>query len=183
MLSILLLRVFNDASPVSEKILRMYSKATEDYLPSDHPNSKYSMIYTNNLIWNLVKEEDEELFAHLNMHMLNDPDEGNGAVSPPSQQWNKAFGGIFKEGRKELPPGLALVKGWLETGFIGWLPEFGVIFIWDQMALLGSQHQRFLVRLCVQLLKFFRQPLLESTTMFATALRQCGRRMRSKVVI
>lgn len=106
-------------------------------------------------------------------------------ILPPSQEWNRAFGGIFKEARKELPLGMALVKGWLETGFLGWLPEFGVIFIWDQLALLGgtpSQNQRFVARLCAQLLKLLRDPLLESTRMFASVIRKAGRLLRSKVL-
>jgi hypothetical protein len=186
MLSLLLLRVFHTESPVSEKILRMYSKAVEDFLPSDHPNSKYSMIYTNNLIWHSVKLEDPELFGHMREYLQEDPDEGDDLLTAAvPQQWNKAFGGIFKEGRKEMPMGMPLVKGWLDTGFIGWLPEFGVIFIWDQLALLGgapSQNQRFIVRLCVQLLKHFRQPLLDSKKMFPSKLRECGRGLRSKEV-
>ena len=189
MISILLLRVFHAESPVSEKILRMYNKAVEDCLPSDHPNSKYSMINTNNLIWNILKEEDKELFTHLKTNLTEDVEiEGIQSLPvPPSHQqdWNnKAFNGIFKEKRKEMPSGMPLVKGWLDTGFIGWLPEFGVIFIWDQLAVLGAdpmQSQRFMVRLCVLLLKHFRQTLLAIANSFPSTLRACGINMRSKV--
>ena len=92
----MLLRVFHDDSPVSEKILRMYryfvlaclliglillfsgvfSKITEEYFPSDHPNGKYSLIYTNNLIWQIIKEEDTELFLHVKRYISEDPDDG-----------------------------------------------------------------------------------------------------------
>ena len=105
-------------------------------------------------------------------------------MRPPSQEWNKSFGGVFKKARKELPLGLALVKGWLETGFLGWLPEFGVIFIWDQLALLGgtqTHNQRFVVRLCVQLLKLIREQLLSTTSKFVSTLRAAGKSLRSKV--
>ena len=182
MIALLLLRVFHDTSPVSEKILRMYSKAVEDFLPSEHPNNKYSMIYTNNLVWNILKDEDEELFGHLKEHLKQYVSELE-EFEPPSE-WNKPFGGIFKKGRQEMPMGLPLIKGWLDTGFLGWLPEFGVIFIWDQFSLLGgspSQNQRFIVRLCVQLLKHHRQLLLDNSELHVTALRKSGRAMRSKV--
>lgn len=105
---------------------------------------------------------------------------------PLVQEWNRSFGGIFKHSRKELPMGMALIKGWLDTGFLGWLPEFGVIFIWDQLALLGgtpTQNQRFVARLCAQLLRLLRGPLLESTSMFASVLRKSGRELRSKVCL
>lgn len=85
-----------------------------------------------------------------------------------------------------MPVGLALVKGWLETGFMGWLPEFGVIFIWDQLALLGAtqtHNQRFVVRLCVQLLKLMREQLLSTTSKFVSTLRATGKRLRSKVFL
>lgn len=104
-------------------------------------------------------------------------------VSTPDG-WNLSFGGIFKKIKKEMPLGMALVKGWLDTGFLGWLPEFGVIFIWDQLALLGgtsTQNQRFVVRLCVQLLKLMRDALLGATNSFASVLRKCGKTLRSKV--
>lgn len=80
MIAILLLRVFHEDSPVSEKMLRMYNKIVEEYLPSDHPNAKYSLIYTNNLIWNIIKREDEALFLHLKEHMPKDRNGGEVAL-------------------------------------------------------------------------------------------------------
>ena len=75
MMALLLLRVFNEDSPVSEKILRIHYQATTTILPSSHPNVKYSMIYANNLIWQLLKDEDNELFKHFKIHLACDVDE------------------------------------------------------------------------------------------------------------
>jgi hypothetical protein len=44
MVSILLLRVFARESPVSEKMLRLYSRITEECLSSEHANGKFRFV-------------------------------------------------------------------------------------------------------------------------------------------
>ena len=41
--SILILKLFPYESPISEKILRLYQRVTDECLPSDHFNRKYSL--------------------------------------------------------------------------------------------------------------------------------------------
>ena len=63
--SSLLLKLYPDDSPISEKILQLYQKICDVCLPSEHYNRKYSMANVTQKIWALLGERDPDLYNHL----------------------------------------------------------------------------------------------------------------------
>ena len=61
----LLLKLFPEESPISEKILRMLQRINDECLPSEHFNRKYSNAAITQNVWNALSEVDSELFFHL----------------------------------------------------------------------------------------------------------------------
>lgn len=68
-ISTLLLKLYPDDSPISEKILQLYHKACDVCLPSEHYNRKYSMANVTQKIWSLLGERDPDLYNHLQQYV------------------------------------------------------------------------------------------------------------------
>ena len=66
--SYLLMKTYPDESPVSEKILRMFQRANEEFMPSGHFQRKYSIASVAQAIWGRLLQQDAELHGHLQMH-------------------------------------------------------------------------------------------------------------------
>lgn len=66
----LLMSVFTNESPVSEKILRIYRRILNEILPSEQLHRDYSTANISIKAWNLLFQRDPELYHHLQKHAL-----------------------------------------------------------------------------------------------------------------
>jgi len=196
-ISILLLRALPNDSPVSEKILRIFRRIITECLPSEQLHKGFSIANVAKDAWKRLLIEDPELHNFLQNGTVH-------ALTPPDSSAESGSGGGGEEGeevaanatdppvpaspsRQDIPKSLTLLKGWLETGFVGWVPEHTAILLWDQLALNGSrseQCQALFPILCCVLLISMRKELLAAPAheSLLEALKRCGRSLKTKDV-
>ncbi len=88
----------------------------------------------------------------------------------------------------EVPRSLLLLRGWLEDGFMGWLGENTVLYIWDQLTLFGANPATFrelLPIICVVLMCCMREELMKvpQGSDLVVALREIGRKLRTRNMV
>lgn len=198
-----LLRTFPSEPPTSEMMLRMTFRLSSDLLPSEQLQKDYSLATVALSAWQLLAIKDSELHAHLQEHVddvvtaetsnasRSTRGEGQGNEEEDDEEGGGDEGAIWAAGGPSIratvyPKSFILLRGWLETCFVGWLPEHGALFLWDQLVLRESSPSTFkqlLPRLCCALLQLLRVDLLKTRTDFVKALRVKGQRLRSRAII
>jgi len=126
----------------------------------------------------------------------DDESAGNGKQSGKSNASNQSAkgptGGLSKTSMDplamEVPRSFLLLRGWLEDGFMGWLGEYTVLYIWDQMVLFGAHPAIFreiLPIFCCILLRAMRVSLLSLPPGrdLIEMLRTFGRQLRTRNVV
>lgn len=56
---------FPDASPISEKILRLFKHVHDDFLPSEQMHHSYSIASTAKTAFALLSKEEPTLYSHV----------------------------------------------------------------------------------------------------------------------
>jgi hypothetical protein len=180
----LLMHVFPLESPVSEKMLRAFSRITKELLPAEILSKQYSLASVSQSAWSLLAERDAALYHHLQQSMEEKSGDNLGLRFIENSRRNGKHHSAKQS--TTLPASLMLLKGWLESGFVGWLPQFGLFFLWDQLFLLGANSQNFaeyLPRICCCLLQLLRDNLLECREGFVSVLERSGRALGSARLI
>lgn len=168
--AVLLMRVFPLDAPVSEKVLKMFTRITGGCLPSELLHREYSTASVAQETWKMLLARDPQLHEFLQNSSRVDGDDEAASVS------------------RSIPQSLLCLKGWLETGFLGWIPEHAALFLWDQLVLEGAKPETFedlLPVLCFGLLQLLREALLakpRDQTVVA-CMQVAGRALRSRDVI
>jgi hypothetical protein len=185
-----LLKVFPNEPPVSEMMMRMAFRLNADLLPSEQLQKDYSLATVAHQCWSLLAVKDPELHTHLqacvedtvaaneDVEERTDADDGDEAAV-------RAAGGASTRSTV-YPKSFILLRGWLESCFLGWLPEHGVLFLWDQLLLredIMAAYRGMLPRFCCCMLQLMRYNLLGKDTGLLIVLRSSGRMLRTKVII
>jgi hypothetical protein len=163
MTCIMLMYAFPSEPPTSEKMLRLMKRIVGECLPSEQLNKNYSLASTADAAWVILQQNDRELYDHLQ----------NSEIS------------IENESSTEAPRSLQLLSIWLETCFVGYLAEHAVLFIWDQLALLGGTsdvYQSYLPQICCLLLQLLREDLLKAQSALREILLVSGRALKTTII-
>ena len=205
-MSLLLMRIFPEDSPVSEKILRLYKRMNTEILPSEQLHRAYSLSNIAIKVFDIVFNKDQLLYNHIQTKLNHEEKElprmNGGEQSVPSSTGSSssasgaigdlgslgvppvaaAIGGTnasatqsnlsnmsitdkrsllkLHQSKSDLtatsgnatgadsakqpyftqdssPPSLILLRGWLETGFVGWFNPSSVLYIWDVLLCFG----------------------------------------------
>jgi hypothetical protein len=64
-IALMILIVFPDASPISEKLLRLFRHIRKECLPSEQMHHSYSIISTSKSAFSLLSKEEPALYAHI----------------------------------------------------------------------------------------------------------------------
>ena len=155
----LLMRLFPNASPVAEKILRFYHKIGMEILPSEQLHRDYSIASVAIQSFDVLFDQDKELYDHLqftvcNTNSIGDTaqyyhslDDSSGSISLANDKKsllrlsqaraNNSF--ESKESSSNGPvPSVYLLSSWLENGYMGeWLNIWTSTYIWDVLLCLG----------------------------------------------
>jgi len=185
-----LLKVFPNEPPVSEMMMRMAFRLNVDLLPSEQLQKDYSLATVAHQCWSLLAVKDPELHTHLqacvedtvaadeDVEERTDADDGDEAAV-------RAAGGASTRGTV-YPKSFIILRGWLESCFLGWLPEHGVLFLWDQLLLREdtmAAYRGMLPRFCCCMLQLMRYNLLGKDTGLLEVLRSSGCKLRTKVIV
>lgn len=167
MISILLMRVFPNDAPVSEKVLKMLTRITTECMPSELLHKEYSTASVAHDAWLLLQQRDTQLYEFLQNTCRIEPAD---------------------DGKSPIPQSLLCLKGWLECGFLGWVPEYTAVFLWDQLVLEGARPETFqelLPFLCFCMLECMRESLLANPkeVSIIDCIRRSGRELKSKQCI
>ena len=164
MTCVMLMYAFPNEPPTSEKMLRLMKRIIGECLPSEHLNKNYSLASTADAVWVLLQQNDRELYDHLQNNEISIENESLSTESPRSLQ---------------------LLSTWLETCFVGYLAEHAVLFIWDQLALLGGTpdvYQTFLPQICCLLLQLLRDDLLNAQSGLRAKLLISGKKIKTNII-
>lgn len=183
MVAILLMRVFPTDAPVSEKIVRIFTRITSECLPSEQLHKEYSIASVAQETWLILQQRDTALYTALQNSHLPPPPRAAIDYAPAASAEAADADVLFS-----IPQSLICLKGWLETGFLGWLPEHAALYIWDQFTLEGAQpvvFQGLLPVLCFSLLEILREPLLANPrdADIVGCIQRKGQELKSKDVI
>lgn len=202
--SLFLLNIYPTEAPNSEKFLQILRRIVADCLPSEQLHRDYSLSSTANQTFDLLQQVDSVLHAQLfnlfNAKLLppqqsasegTNGSEANSSNNDAKDQVSSGTSGPGNESKKDsstLPPSLLLLKGWFETGFLGYIPEHAALFVWDQLILRGSRpetFQRLLPQISCALLVLLRDKFLESKEWVEgeTLLRGWGQRLPTKSIV
>ena len=101
------------------------------------------------------------------------PKQGQGGGGKPGTAYPKSF---------------LLLRGWLDSCFVGWLPEHSATFLWDQLVLSEGgvkTYRSLLPRICCCLLELLRDDLLAAVagSDFVAILQRSGRRLKTAIVV
>jgi hypothetical protein len=161
MVSLIVMRALPDEPPTSEVTLRLVKRIMSECLPSEQLHREYSIGSVALSSWLLLKNKDIILYLHLQ----SDKENNNSSV--------------------EVSRSLTLLRGWMETGFLGWIPEYAALFIWDQLVLYGGRPVHFkelLPLISCELLFLMREELL-NTHVTAAILKTVGKKLKTKDII
>lgn len=183
MVAILLMRVLPNDPPVSEKVLKIYLRISSECLPSEHLHKEYSTASVAHDTWQLLMQRDAALYEFL---------QNTARVSPAvidteaAQAETEVETEASSTGSKtDIPQSLLCLKGWLEAGFLGWVPEHTALFLWDQLVLEGARPETFrelLPVLCFCLLELMRESLLATNPKevpIVESIQRAGRSLKS----
>lgn len=157
--ALLLLKVYPRESPVCEKVLRIYQRFCDVALPSEQLHREYSLATVSLAVWSLLREQEPDLFEHLQKRVDKDKDQGRRRQMHHSldhlmreknvllaserhgqharrRTQNQTKNSDLKQSAGivvDMPPCLVLLQGWLESCFVGWLREHAVLFVCDQL--------------------------------------------------
>lgn len=216
-LAILLMRTFPEEPPTSEKILRMYQRLLTECLPSEQLHRQYSLATVAHRAWELLLERDPTLLHFLQNYDIGfdgegyyddedaraegdeeyDEEDGDGTGEKPlrdghgrerARSLKPQLSRASAAGETEMPRSLLLLKGWLETGFIGKIPEYAAIYVWDQLTLHGgcpSHFKALLPVLSCVILQALREPIMELPPGIdiIAALHEMGLDLRSRDLV
>jgi len=120
----------------------------------------------------------------------SDKSKKNKQINPPQGKGSNV--GLSKTtmdpNAMEVPRSFLLLRGWLEDGFLGWLGEYTVLYIWDQLMLFGAHPAVFKEILpvfsCI-LLRAMRVSLLSLPVGkdLIESLRTFGRQLRTRNIV
>jgi hypothetical protein len=99
---------------------------------------------------------EDKTIGHENTHISS---------RPVGSDFSGSSSDAKKDSPANLPPSLLLLKGWFETGFLGYIPENAALFIWDQLILRGSRpesFQRLLPQVACALVVLLRNKFLDA---------------------
>ena len=153
--------------------LQILVRITAECLPAEQLHKEYSIASVAQDTWLLLLQRDAPLHAALQN-------------APPSSSSSSSASPDGSTAALSIPQSLVCLKGWLETGFFGWLPEHAAMFLWDQLTLEGAKpatFQSLLPALCFVLLEMLREPLLACRDDVVECIRRNGRALRTKDVI
>lgn len=159
--SLLLMWNYPKEPPTSEKMVRMLSRILNDCLPSDNFRREYNLATITIQSWRLLQSNDPKLCEHL----------------------EKVF--AASSTNQNTPVSVYYLKGWLDTGFIGWVSEYVALYIWDQLALIGGKPSSFrdhLPYICYKLLSLLRKEILAASTDVLDVIKATGKRLPLDVV-
>ena len=188
--SLFLLKVFENEPPTSEMMLRLVFRLNQDLFPSEQLQKEYSLATVAYQCWTLLAMKDPVLHAHLQEFVqdeaLHDADPDTSTYDDDGDEAAIQAAGGSSTRSAVFPKSYVLVRGWLESCFVGWLPEHGVLFLWDQLIMRGatpSSYKGLLPRFCCCLLQLLRGDLLESQMGLLDLLRSSGRKLRTKAIM
>ena len=75
----MILIVFPDASPISEKILRLFQHIHNECFPSEQMHHSFSIVSTSKRAFSLLSKEEPKLYAHI--QKVFEQSAGSGVVS------------------------------------------------------------------------------------------------------
>jgi hypothetical protein len=200
-IAIMLMRVFPAEPPTCEKILRVYQRILTECMPSEQLHKQYSLATVAHKAWELLLERDPALLHFLQNYEIDmdveegsDDEDGGGSrgrmtgrklknLKPQLSMASQTEGNLA-----EIPRSLLLLKGWLETGFIGKVPEHSALFIWDQLTLHGAcpnDFKQLLPPLCCIVLQALREPImtLPQNLDLVAAIHELGLDLRTRDLI
>ena len=205
--AIMLLRAFPQEPPTSEKMLRMYQRILTECMPSEQLHKDYSLASVAHVAWGLLLQRDPSLLHFLQNYEINVNGEMNGDVDDDEGDDFGEEDGMVVERRKthhpkrlerdastssnaavEIPRSLLLLQGWLEDGFIGKVPEYAALYIWDQLTLFGAcptDFRKMLPVLCCIILQALREPImaLPKNLDLVAALHELGMDLRTRDLV
>lgn len=206
--AIMILRAFPSDPPTCEKILRMYQRILTECMPSEQLHKDYSLASVAHTAWGLLLERDPTLLHFLQNYDINfDDDQYDAGLGQddegeeeegdrlPTKRNHKPDTRITRDASNssnnaamEIPRSLLLLKGWLEDGFIGKVPEYAALYIWDQLMLFGAcptDFRRMLPVLCCIVLQALREPImaLPKNLDLVMALHELGMDLRTRDIV
>jgi len=193
--ALMILITFPDASPVSEKILKLFKHVHEECLPSEQMHHSYSILSTAKSTFSILLKEEPILHAHIQKlfdHSLAMTSET--PLESGTEQMEglpKADVGTATPIRPPLPAGApsasyVLLQPWLETGFVGYVSEFTAMYIWDQCFMFGGRAtdwRKILPVICFTLIKILKTEIMMEVTLekLKLVLTKNSKRIRTKI--
>ena len=159
-IAFLLMRLFPQASPVAEKILRFYHKISVEILPSEQLHRDYSIASVAIRSFDLLFDRDKQLYSHLQFdvststaaagdtsqyyHSMDDSAGSTASLASDKKSLLRLSHAraVSSEGKVPAAGGpvasVYLLSGWLESGYMGgWFNGWTCTYLWDVLLCLG----------------------------------------------
>ena len=156
LIALLLMWIYPKEPPTSEKMVQILSRILMEYLPSDNFRREYNVAATAFKSWHLLQLNDPKLCDHL----------------------EKVF--YAMNSNQNTPVAVHYLKGWLDTGFLGWVSEYVALYLWDQLVLIGGKPNSFrdhLPYICYKLLCLLRDDILATSADIIDVIKLKGKRL------